>query len=77
MKVRIEYTVEVSDEERLALAMVNGEEGRKADRNMIHDHFEQFGTRAGRKDLAMWVKGYYESKSREYAEKAKALKDEG
>ena len=75
MKVRIEYTVEVTDEERLALAAWQDLDG-KAPREAIREFFAFHGTANARSKLKQRIKKYYEELATEYAEKAKQLKDE-
>jgi cytochrome c551/c552 len=75
MKVRIEYTVEVSDEERLALTHFLGDKGHVT-REEIRAFFERHGTASGRQQIKEMVTDYYQDLAKEYAEKAKQLKDE-
>lgn len=77
MKVRIEYTVEVTDEELRALSWFEGyRDGRKADRETVRNYFLNYGNGecGGRENLNGMVEAYYEGMAKEYAEKAKALK---
>jgi len=64
MKIKISYCVEVSNEERLALAHSNKQEG-KASRETIADFFKEHGA-----DAQIDMEPYYLDKSAAYAEKA-------
>ena len=64
MKVKVAYLIDISNEERLALAHMNKQEG-KASRETIVEYFKANGA-----DSQIDLKPYYKAKSDEYAAKA-------
>jgi len=64
MKVKVAYLIDISNEERLALAHMNKQEG-KASRETIVEYFKANGA-----DAQIDMEPYYLDKSAAYAEKA-------
>lgn len=72
MKVKVQYTVEVTEEERLALSNTD----KPAKHIEVAEWFESLGTDRGRQELQKRVRDYYKAKAKEFEEKAAAATTE-